>query len=459
MKGKGTKLTALLLALVILFGTLALSSCQIKVNCTCVGCTCTGGENDTGEPCGCKCCSQDEPDTDGDENLTPLINDPEKYSEIELTEQKLKGALKDALAKVDYMITCFDGKFPSQCSVDNVYSAVANKNGWTQGFWPGILWHAYELTGNAKYSSAAMELIDSFYTRIDEKIGVEHHDMGFLYSLSCVAAYMKRGDEKAKAAALMAADHLITRYNEKSGFIQAWGNVGDGDENRLIVDCLLNIPLLYWASEVTGDTKYRDIAHRHYQTTVSVAYREDGSTFHTYYFDAETGEPLRGATAQGAGDDTTWSRGQSWGMYGPLLTYTYVNDETALDAFKKAANYYLNNLPSDYVAYWDLCFNDGDYEPKDSSSAAIAVCALLESAKHLDETDPYRELYFNAAKRIMNSLIDHYTTADTPEANGLLLHGTYSYGKNGVDEMNIWGDYFYMEALHRFLAPEWDLYW
>lgn len=456
MKGKRTKLIALLLTLVILFSTFALTGCQINKDCT-SGCIC--GKADTGEPCGCGCGSQDEPDPDGDKTLTPLINNPEKYSEIELTEEKLQAALDNALSKIDYMITSLDGKFPSQCSVDNVYSAVANKSGWTQGFWPGILWHAYELTGNAKYSSAAMELIDSFYTRIDEKIGVGHHDMGFLYSLSCVAAYMNRGDEKAKEAALMAADHLITRYNEKSGFIQAWGNVGDGDENRLIVDCLLNIPLLYWASEVTGDTKYRDIAYRHYQTTVSVAYREDGSTFHTYFFDAETGEPLRGATVQGAGDDTTWSRGQSWGMYGPLLTYTYVKDETALDAFKKAANYYLNNLPSDYVAYWDLCFGDGDYEPKDSSSAAIAVCALLESAKHLDETDPYRELYFNAAKRIMNSLIDRYTTKNIPEANGLLLHGTYSYGKNGVDEMNIWGDYFYMEALHRMIAPEWDLYW
>ena len=258
----------------------------------------------------------------------------------------------------------------------------------------------------------------------------------------------------------MAADHLITRYHESSEFIQAWGSVGADDNYRLIVDCLLNIPLLYWATDVTGDPTYRDIAYKHFSTTVSVCYREDGSTYHTYYFDKVTGLPLRGATAQGASDDSTWSRGQAWGMYGPMLTYIYEEDQRALDTFMSAANYYLFYLPEDYVAYWDLSFTDGDDEPRDSSSAAIAVCAMLEAIKHMDEDDPYRRLYYNAYQRIMNSLIDNYLTKDNPTANGLLLHGTYSKpGNNGVDEMTIWGDYFYMEALHRMLDPEWNLYW
>ena len=386
-----------------------------------------------------------------------------KYADYEISREKLEYALGEALKKIDYSLATLGDKFPNECSKNNVYEAKDNNDGrstWTTGFWTGILWHAYEITGDAKYKEVANVHVPTFYQRIEEKNGVNHHDMGFLYIPSCVAAYKLDGNEQGRKAALMAADHLITRYHESSEFIQAWGSVGADDNYRLIVDCLLNIPLLYWASETTGDTKYADIAYKHFSTTVSVCYREDGSTYHTYYFDKVTGLPLRGATAQGASDDSTWSRGQAWGMYGPMLTYIYVQDARALETFKSAANYYLSYLPEDYVAFWDLSFTDGDDEPKDSSSAAIAVCAMLEAIKHMDENDPYRRLYYNACQRIMNSLIDSYITKDNPTANGLLLHGTYSKpGNNGVDEMTTWGDYFYMEALHRMLDPSWELYW
>lgn len=384
-----------------------------------------------------------------------------KYSDFEIPREKLEAALDEAVLKVDYAIATLGiDKYPSHNSENNVYKPVENDNGWNTGFWTGILWHTYELTGDGRYGAIANNQIPSYYTRIKNKVGVDHHDMGFVFTPSCVAAYKLKGNLEAKEAALMAANHLITRYHEKGEFIQAWGSVGADDNYRLIVDCLLNIPLLYWATEVTGDEKYRDIAYNHFITTISVCYREDGSTYHTYYFDKATGLPLKGVTAQGASDDSTWSRGQAWGMYGPLLTYIYEKDQRALDTFISAANYYLAYLPEDYVAYWDLSFTDGSYEPRDSSSAAIAVCAMLEAIKHMEENDPQRRVYVNACNRIMNSLIDNYTTKDVPEANGLLLHGTYSKpGNVGIDEMNIWGDYFYMEALHRMLDPEWDLYW
>ena len=392
----------------------------------------------------------------------PELLTPEKYGDTELSRAKLEYALSQALIKIDYSLSLYNGKFPTHTSKNNVYGVEDNftSSGWNTGFWTGILWHSYELTGEEKYKDAALAHIASFYERIDRKIGVNHHDMGFLYVPSCVAAWKLTGNTMARDAALKAADHLITRYHEKSGFIQAWGKVDDPNSYRLIVDCLMNIPLLYWASDVTGDSKYRDIAYTHFKTTVSVCYREDGSTYHTYYFDPETGKPKKGVTAQGAGDESTWSRGQAWGMYGPLLTYIYEPDEMALEVFKATANYYLNYLPEDYIAYWDLSFTDGDSEPRDSSSAAIALCSMLEAIKHLDADDPLRETYLNAAKHIMNSLIDNYLTKDIPAANGLLLHGTYSKpGNNGIDESNIWGDYFYMEALHRMLEPEWALYW
>lgn len=385
-----------------------------------------------------------------------------KYSDITLSREKLEEALGEAVKKIDMMLLEFTDKFPSHASVNNVYSAEDNltSGGWNTGFWTGILWHAYQLTDDERYKDTALGQIPSFYTRIDEKLGVNHHDMGFLYVPSCVAAYKLTQDETAKSAAVKAADHFITRYHEKGEFIQAWGNTNDSNSYRLIVDCLMNIPLLYWASDITGDSKYSEIAYKHFKTTLSTCYRSDGSTFHTYYFDTETGAPLKGVTAQGVSDDSAWARGQAWAMYGPLLTYKYIKDEDALTAFKAATNYYLAHLPQDCVAYWDLSFTDGDDEPRDSSSAAIALCAMLEGIKYMDGSDPLRQTYINACKRIMLSLIDDYSTKNTPTANGLLLHATYSKpGGNGVDEMNIWGDYFYMEALHRMLDADWELYW
>ena len=456
------RLLSLALALVLLFNTLSMTACVVKDNQNSgnSGGLDQGGDSGNGS-------SGDTSDTENkDEHLVSpdvLAMLDGKYSDFEIPREKLEGALADALAKIDYALPTFTDKFPNEVSKNNVYAAIDNNDGrstWTTGFWTGILWHAYELTDEYKYKSVANGQVPTFYDRIANKRGVNHHDMGFLYTPSCVAAYKLAGNAQGEAAALMAADHLITRYHESAGFIQAWGNVGADDNYRLIVDCLLNIPLLYWASEVTGDSKYKDIAYQHFLTTISVCYRADGSTYHTYYFDKDTGLPLKGVTAQGASDDSTWARGQAWGMYGPMLTYIYVQDERALDTFISAANYYLAYLPSDYVAYWDLSFSDGAYEPKDSSSAAIAVCAMLEAIKYMDENDPQRRLYVNACNRIMNSLIDNYTTKDLPNANGLLLHGTYSKpGNNGIDEMTTWGDYFYMEALHRMLDPSWDLYW
>ena len=391
----------------------------------------------------------------------PKIESPERFESFALSREKLQYALNETLKKVDYMMEFFSvDNFPAENSINQVYGRIRNVGGWGTGFYSGILWHAYQLTGDEKYKERALAQIPGYYKRIDEKIGVDHHDMGFVFIPSCVAAYKLCGNEQAKEAAIKAAEHLCTRYHDKGKFIQAWGKVGDPNAYRLIVDCLLNIPLLYWAAEVTGDKRFDEIAYNHFKTTVEVCCREDASTFHTYYFDMETGLPKKGVTAQGASDDSAWARGQTWGIYGPMLTYIYKKDEKALQTFKATSNYFLNHLPEDYIPYWDLQFVDGDGEPKDSSAAAIALCGMLEGIKHMDKDDPLREIYVNACKRMMNSLIDGYLTKDDPNANGLLFHAVYSKPRNlGVDEMNIWGCYFYMEALHRMLDPEWELYW
>ena len=390
----------------------------------------------------------------------PAIQDPKKYSEFDLPRAKVEAALNEAYKKIDKLIEQVGYKFPNEYSKNNVYETVENTFGWGNGFWSGILWHAYQLTGNEKYKEVMLGQIPSYTKRITEKIGVNHHDMGFLYSLSCVAAYKLTGNEEAKNAAIMAAEHLTTRYRECGGFIQAWGNVNDPKDNRLIIDCLLNIPLLYWASEVTGDPKYDKIAWTHFNTTIGVCCRPDASTYHTYYFDPETGAPVKGVTHQGAFDESAWARGQAWGIYGPMLTRTYKESDGAMQVFKATSSYFLNNLPSDYVPFWDLCFKDGSTEPRDTSSAAIACCGMLEAIKYMANDDPLRAIYVNAVNRIMNALIDGYTSKDCPESNGILMHQTYALPQGiGIDEHNIWGDYFFIEALHRLVEPEWKLYW
>lgn len=392
---------------------------------------------------------------DDTKDMEAIINRERFESCCELTDEKLNHALKKIIRIIDNNIEFYKGRIPKSPSVNGVYETETNDDmDWTQGFWPGMLWLLYEITGDEKYKNTAESFIDSFYNRIENRINTGHHDMGFLYSPSCVAAYKLTGNEKAKIAALQAADALIERFQEKGQFIQAWGPINNRGSYRMIVDCLLNIPLLYWASNVTGDNKYEKIAFLHFNTTTEYILREEGSTFHTFYFDPENGNPLYGKTAQGAADDSCWSRGQAWAIYGFILTYLYKKNDLSVPRFKKAANYFLNRLPKDYIAYWDLIFEDGN-EERDSSAAAIAACGLLAGGKVLPADDADINIYINAAKQIVNSLIDNYMPEDEKDGTGLLLHGVYTKPAGfGIDECMVWGDYYFLEAIARLILKD-----
>lgn len=315
------------------------------------------------------------------------IKNIERYTETPAVDRVfVEKAIKHVLAKIDQSLDVFTDKFPDSSSVNLVYKPIENVE-WTTSFWTGMLWLAYEYTGLEKYRKIAEKHIESFRERLEKRIEVDHHDLGFLYTLSCVSAYKLTGNEEAKEIALKAADLLITRYYEEAGIIQAWGNLNDPSERgRMIIDCNMNLPLLYWASEVTGKPTYRNIAEKHINQAAQYIVRPDASTFHTYYMDPETGEPLYGNTRQGYSDDSCWARGQSWGIYGFPLSYHYISDWSLVELAKNLTNYYLNRLPKDHICYWDLIFTEGD-EERDSSAAAIAVCGLLEMSKHLPLLD------------------------------------------------------------------------
>lgn len=382
----------------------------------------------------------------------------ERYSEKEtISKEFCLEAINYILQKVDENIITFKNGFPPPASSKGIYEVIGNTD-WTSSFWTGMLWLSYEVTGDEKYRIAAEEHLDSYQERLDKNIATDTHDLGFLYSLSCVAAYKLTGSEIAKKIALQAADMLMTRYFEKAGIIQAWGNLNDPEQRgRMIIDCCMNLPLLYWAYEMTGDRKYYDVAYNHAKQSVKHIIREDASTFHTFYMDVETGEPRFGKTAQGFADDSCWARGQAWGIYGLVLSYIYNFDGNLVDESKKLTNYFLSRLPEDSICYWDLSFTSGD-EERDSSAAAIASCGLLEMTRHLPLTDECKAVYENALIKMVKSLVENYTTKGL-ESNGLLAHGVYSKpGSLGVDECNLWGDYFYFEALVR-LVKDWQIYW
>ena len=375
-----------------------------------------------------------------------------------LTREEVTAAMDRVADQVRCNMEYFGTRFPSSATRNQTYGVIDNIE-WTDGFWTGLLWLCYEYTGDDAFKNLALKNVDSFLNRVEKRIELDHHDLGFLYSLSCVAGYKLTGSAEGRKAGLLAADKLMERFQEKGGFIQAWGELGARDNYRLIIDCLLNIPLLHWAFLETGNPVYRNAAMRHYEAACNNVIRDDASAYHTFYFDPETGEPLKGVTRQGYSDDSAWARGQAWGIYGIPLNYRYVKDDSAFNLFKGMTNYFLNRLPEDQVCYWDLIFTDGSNQSRDSSAAAIGVCGIHEMLKYLPEVESDKNTYRHAMHCILRSLMECYTAPEIKPGNPVLLHGVYSWhsGK-GVDEGNIWGDYYYMEALIRFYK-DWNLYW
>ncbi|MEQ9764139.1 glycoside hydrolase family 88 protein [Streptococcus jiangjianxini] len=390
--------------------------------------------------------------------IEEIKNKEEFLSHPLLTKEEVKLAINQALEQLRCNIDYFGEHYPTPATFDNQYHVMDNTE-WTNAFWTGCLWLAFEYSKDETIKDLAHANVLSFLERVNQQIELDHHDLGFLYTPSCMAEYRINQDESALEASIKAADKLIERYQEKGGFIQAWGELGHKDHYRLIIDCLLNIQLLFFAYEQTGDMKYKEIAETHFYSSANTVIRDDASAFHTYYFDPQTGQPIKGVTRQGYSDDSSWARGQSWGIYGIPLSYRKMKDVQQIPLFKGMTNYFLNRLPKDNVSYWDLIFSDGSDQSRDSSATAIAVCGIHEMLKYLPEVDQDKDVYKHAMHTMLRSLIDHYSNRDIESGRPLLLHGVYSWhsGK-GVDEGNIWGDYYYLEALIRFYK-DWELYW
>lgn len=376
---------------------------------------------------------------------------------VKIDKNKLEEAMGFALGKISENMENFSDGFPAPSSEKLIYPKWENYE-WTPGFWTGLLWLAYEVTDDQKYCECLKRLLPTFTERLDVNETLDTHDIGFIYTLSAYPAYQLFQNEEYKEVTIRAAKRLMERYNKTVGVIQAWGDSKNADQQgRIIIDSLLNMPLLYEVSDLTGDSLYRNAALSHAAQAEKYLVREDNSTYHTYYFDVLTGRPKFGKTAQGKNDESAWARGQAWSVYGFALNYRHSKKASFLQTAIRCADYCLDVLPEDLIPFWDLSIRSGE-EPRDSSAAAILACGLLELAEYLPASEEKKYRYIQKAYDLTMALSEFYTT-EGDDSNGILKHGTYSVPhKAGIDECCIWGDYFYTEALVRMLKV-WNPYW
>lgn len=369
-----------------------------------------------------------------------------------ITDQTIHRAWQYALGKVEAMSHSIGADFP-HAAVNGRYDRV-QPHFWTAGFWPGMLWLAYKDTGNTRYRELAWQIEQ----RLDQVLDGFHaldHDVGFMWILTAVASYKLTGNADSRRRALTAASHLLGRLNCKGGYIRAWNDRNDrfpGAEGA-IIDCTMNLALLYWASAETGDPRFRHGANLHADTVLKHFIREDGSVRHVVCFDPETGVFVKSLGGQGYSPESAWSRGAAWAIYGLAISFRYTGELRYLQGACKAADFFIAHLPEDGIPDWDFRAPRSEAIPKDSSAAAIAAGGLLELAR---TAAPANEQYREAAEAMLNAL---FRNAAVGEGEALLAHGTGNWPANkNVGAALIYGDYYYMEALGKVRGNA-ELFW
>lgn len=321
---------------------------------------------------------------------------------------------------------------------------------WTNGFWGGMMWQLYFVTQDDLYKQVAIENEEKLDANLMSHQGMDH-DSGFKWLPTAVAHYRLTKDAAARNRGLLAADHLAGRFNPVGRFIRAW-NKWDGNEDgsfagRVIIDCMMNLPLLYWASEELHDPRYSQIAKLHADTAMKYFVREDGSVNHIVEFDPVTGAWLRSLGGQGYGEGSSWTRGQAWALYGFALSYRHTKEEKYLRTSKKVADYFISSIPESKLIPVDFRQPESPWY-EDSTAAAIAACGLLELAEHLPENE--REKYKNSALELIKTLIDKRCNWDE-HCDQLLEKCTAAYHDKDHEFTIIYGDYYLIEAIFRLM--------
>ncbi len=322
-----------------------------------------------------------------------------------------------------------------------------NVTWWTNGFWGGLMWLMYEKTGNEDYRKTAErseELLDGYlmnFASLD-------HDSGFMEHILAGANYRLTGNEKSKNRNLYAAAALASRYNLTANFIRAW----NWKAELSIIDTMMNLPQLYWASSIIGDTRFKKIAMAHADMAMKEHIRPDGSVVHICSHDTNDGHVVETLQGQGYAVGSTWSRGAAWALYGFALSYLHTNKEDYLDASKKVAHYFISGCasngwlpPVDFRAPEEpVCY--------DSTAGAIAACGLIELAKALPEVE--QPMYLKAAISILKAMEKEFCNWEET-TDYILGMGTEAYGRK-VHIPIIYGDYFFTEAILKLAGSQFN---
>lgn len=317
---------------------------------------------------------------------------------------------------------------------------------WCSGFFPGELWYMYELTGNEKWRSSAHRQTIILER---EKYNGTTHDMGFKMYCSYGNAYRLTGDSIYRNVLIQSAKTLATRFNPVIGCIRSWDSSLSTRVYPVIIDNMLNLELLFWASRETGDNLYRDIAVHHAETTLKNHFRKDGSSYHVVDYDPKTGKVRDRYTHQGLAKESYWARGQAWGLYGYTMCYRETGKKKFLEQARKIAFLIFShpNLPDDLVPYWDYNVKPDATEPRDVSAATCTASALYELSL-LDKSNATQ--YKEWADTILKNVTDCYRADLYTHKGFLLLHSTGGKLLNmEVDKPLVYADYYFLEALKR----------
>ena len=366
-----------------------------------------------------------------------------------------KAWLEDVAARLHTKMTYAVGKAREvdyiPYSTENGQWKPVHIHWWTNGFWPATMWQMYLATKDDMFRDEAIRTEKMLDVNLEDFEGLSH-DVGFMWLIQSGVRYALEGNKDSYARTMRAAQHLACRYNP-NGFIRAWN--GEGREGWAIVDCMMNLPLLYWASEVSGDPRFRLIAMKHADTAMDVFVRPDGSCNHIIIFDAETGEVLDNPGGQGYESGSSWSRGQAWALYGFTLSYLHTGKQEYLDTAKRVANYFISQITDDYIPRCDFR-QPAKPVLKDNTAGAVAAAGLLVLSQQLPELEAVT--YYDVAVKMLRAMEREDINWELNDP-ALLQRCTAAYHDIPGRHITMnYADYYFVEAINM-LRGQKMLFW
>lgn len=362
---------------------------------------------------------------------------------IEKIRAKMAWVSEKNKDKIPYT-TDSDGNYDDRSEESKEWRMDDGINWWTNGFWGGILWLLYQDTKEERYSNIARISEEKMAKCFEDYYGL-HHDVGFMFVPTAVADYRLTGNPESRKLAMHAANLLAGRFNPVGRFLRAWNDLKDDTRGWAIIDCMMNLSLLYWASEESKDPRFRQVAMMHADTVMEHFVRPDGSVNHIVEFNPETGEKVKSYGGQGYEDGSAWSRGQGWAVYGFAISYLHTGKQAYLDTAKRVAHYCMANIPESGILPVDFRQpKEPAYE--DSCGACVIAGGLLELAKCLPGLE--QGMYRNAAVKILKAIAKG--RADWGRGcDAIVQNCSASYHNKEHHITMSYADYYFIEAIYK----------